>query len=128
MKENEVRELASLFEEVSKKHKLRPERLAAIARQESAYKLDAVNCYTAKGKKRCDYCMMQINDKTAENFGWDIELLTSDIKYCVEAGATVLKDFKKRYHKTEPDDFWTRYNSSHPEKREKYKRNVEKWL
>jgi hypothetical protein len=43
-----------------------------------------------------------------------------DLEYSVKAGAIVLADFKRMYGEKEKD-FWTRYNTSHPEKRQKYK-------
>lgn len=127
LKESYTRELASIIQEVSKKHNLKPNKIAAIAMQESAYQLDAENCYQVNGKKRCDYCMMQINDKTAKSFGFDKERLMTDINYCVEAGALVLKDFKRMYGKKELE-WWTRYNSSDDDKRATYKERVERWL
>jgi hypothetical protein len=122
-----TRELASTIHNVSKKYNLKAYKIAAIAMQESSYQLDAVNCYKIRGKESCDYCMMQINDRTAENFGFDKERLVSDLNYCLEAGAQVLKDFKRMYGKKEVE-WWTRYNSSKDEKRELYKTKVERWL
>lgn len=121
------RQIASAITVVSKKHNIKADKIAAIAMQESTYQLDATNCYTINGKKRCDYCMMQINDRTAKNFGFDKKRLMTDIQYCVEAGALVLKDFKRMYGKKEAK-WWTRYNSSNPEKREIYEDKVERWL
>ena len=127
LEDSYTRELASVIQTVSKKHNIKAEKIAAIAMQESSYKLDAINCYKVKNKGRCDYCMMQINDRTAKNFGFDKERLMTDLNYCVEAGVKVLKDFKRMYGKKE-DKWWTRYNSSNPEKREIYEDKVERWL
>lgn len=127
LEESYVREVASVIQTVSKKHNIKPYKIAAIAMQESSYQLDATNCYKVKGKERCDYCMMQINDRTAKNFGFDKERLMTDLNYCVEAGAKVLKDFKRMYGKKELE-WWTRYNSSDDEKRQIYKEKVERWL
>jgi membrane-bound lytic murein transglycosylase MltF len=127
LNEKIVRDVASAIEIVSKKHNLKPERLAAIAMQESTYQLNEVSCFWIKGVKRCDYCMMQINDRTADNFGFDKDRLLSDTQYCIEAGAKILKDFKRMYGKKEAN-WWTRYNSSKDHKRDEYKIKVERWL
>jgi soluble lytic murein transglycosylase-like protein len=122
-----ARKLAVVVEDVSKKYKIKADKLLAIARQESAYDLNAKNCYVVKGKMRCDYCMMQINDKTIKAFGFDQKRLMTDVRYCVEAGAKVLQDFRHMYGSKE-DDYWTRYNSSNDEKREIYRLAVSRWF
>lgn len=119
--------LAVTFETVAKQYKLKPHTLAAIAMQESTYQLDRVHCYKIKGKKRCDYCMMQINDKTAHNMHLNVEKLLTDMNYCVDAGAKVLKDFEKRYKKSD-EAYWTRYHSSDPGRRAYYQFLVERYL
>jgi membrane-bound lytic murein transglycosylase MltF len=127
LEEAYTREIASVIHTVSKKYNIKAHKIAAIAMQESSYQLDAKNCYKIKGKERCDYCMMQINDRTADSFGFDKERLTTDLHYCVDAGAQVLRDFKRMYGNKELE-WWTRYNSSDDEKRQLYKEKVERWL
>lgn len=122
-----VRELASVIEIVSKRHGIKAQKVAAIAMQESSYKLDEKACYEIKGKVSCDICMMQINDRTAAAFGFDEARLRTDLEYCVEAGVLVLKDFKRMYGSKE-DEWWTRYNASNPEKREIYLAKVSRYF
>ena len=74
-----------------------------------------------------DFGISQIYYKTARSFDFDLELLTTDLTYSIEAGAKVLVDFKKRYGRRELD-WWTRFNASSPIKRQKYKELVERWL
>lgn len=119
--------LAVTIERISKKYRIKPAKVVAIAMQESSYTLDAKNCYMVKGKMRCDYCMMQINDKTIEAFGFDHKKLMTDVEYCVEAGVRVLNDFRRMYGQSE-EDFWTRYNSSNPEKRLIYGQKVARFF
>lgn len=114
-------QLSNIIYKAAKKHQVKPSRLTAILAQESMYKLDAFN------PKSKDYGIAQINHKTAENFNFDVEKLLTDLEYSVNAGAIVLADFKRMYGHKE-DDFWTRYNSSKPEKREVYKQLVMRFL
>ena len=119
--------LAQAFERVSSKHGINAGKVAAIAMQESAYRLNAKACFTLNGRSSCDICMMQINDRTADAFGFDQERLLTDLDYCIEAGVLVLKDFKRMYSKRE-DSWWTRYNASSPEKREIYQARVARYF
>lgn len=113
-------QLSFVVDRVAKEFGIRPERLAAILAQESMYRLDAVN------KRSKDYGIAQINHRTIKNFGFDKKLLLTNLEYSVKAGAIVLADFKKRYGHREKD-YWTRYNSSRPEKRQEYKQLVAKF-
>lgn len=110
-------ELATLINQVAVEYNLKPYRLAAIIAQESGYKLNAVNT------KSKDYGIAQINQKTIKAFEFDQHRLLTDLRYSIEAGAIVLSDFKRRYGHREKD-YWTRFNSSIPEKREEYKQLV----
>lgn len=116
-----------MVERVSKKHNVKPDKVIAIAMQESSYKLNAKNCYMIAGKLSCDYCMMQINDRTVKAFKFNVDKLMTNIEYCIEAGVKVLSDFKRMYGHKEKD-FWTRYNSSNPEMRQIYLKKVQKYL
>lgn len=104
--------------------------------QESSYRLNARGCHVGipddlpkkDPLKVCsDFGMSQIYYKTAKGFGFEIERLTTDLEYSVEAGAIVLADFKKRYEHKEID-YWTRYNASSRSKRNIYKQLVERYL
>ena len=71
--------------------------------------------------------MSQIYYKTARALKFDIDKLTTDLEYSVDAGAIVLADFRKRYSHKEVD-WWTRYNASSTSKRAVYKGLVERYL
>ncbi len=74
-----------------------------------------------------DYGIGQIHYKTVERFGFDVDKLTSDLSYSVEAGAIVLAGFRRMYAHKEVD-WWTRYNASTPSKRSIYKTLVQNYL
>jgi soluble lytic murein transglycosylase-like protein len=116
--------LSNVINKVAIEMGINPKRYAAILAQESMYKLDAKNCWD----NVChDYGIAQINKKTIKAFNFDKKKLLTDLEYSVKAGAIVLADFKRMYGKKE-DDFWTRYNASCPEKRQKYKQLVMRFL
>ena len=81
----------------------------------------------SKVKVCTDFGIGQIWYKTAESYDFNLERLTTDLAYSVEAAAIVLKDFKNRYHKKDPD-WWTRYNASSTHARKKYKGLVERFI
>jgi len=117
--------------------------------QESGYRLSAKGCHKGvltelngvKNEKDkdtiapiafigtvcSDFGMSQIYYKTARAFKFDINKLTTDLEYSVEAGAIVLADFKKRYKRRETT-WWTRYNASSRTKRNIYKQLVTRYL
>lgn len=95
--------------------------LIAIYAQESKYKLNMVN------KRTLDYGISQINHNTARKFHLNKNKLLTDIDYSVEAGAIILADFKKRFSKRE-QDWWSRYNTSNPKLRKKYKNKVLRYM
>jgi len=74
-----------------------------------------------------DFGIGQIYFKTAKSFGFDIALLTTDLEYSINAAATVLADFQKRYSAREVD-WWSRYNARNKIKRRIYKELVERYL
>lgn len=114
-------QIANAIDKAAKELNIRPQRLAAILAQESRYVLSAVN------KKSRDYGIAQINHKTIERFGFDKQRLLTDLEYSVMAGAIVLADFKRMYGKREKD-YWTRYNSSDPERRKAYEVLVARFM
>lgn len=114
-------ELSAFINKVGALYGVKPHRLTAILAQESRYKLNAIN------HESLDYGIAQINHKTVAAFGFDKQKLLTDLEYSVKAGAIVLADIKKRYGHRE-EDYWTRYNSSKPSKRETYKRLVMRFM
>lgn len=126
--------LSNVIFKAAKKHGIPVRIFVGILAQESMYKLSAQGCHKGlvDGKyavvKVCsDFGIGQIYYRTAKGFGFDIALLTTDLEYSINASATVLADFKKRYSAKEVD-YWTRYNASSPVKRRIYKKLVERYL
>lgn len=115
-----AKEIANHVFMVNKKYKIPNKIYAAILMQESMYVLDTVSDTN-------DYCMAQINIKTIKAFKFDKKKLMTSLKYCIEAGAIVLADFKRMYgHK---EAYWyTRYNSGKPSKRKEYLNKISKWI
>lgn len=128
--------LSNVIYRYSKLYKIPAKVYTAILAQESIYRISAVNCHTGvvvddKGnriEKVCtDFGISQIWWKTALSYGFNLDLLVSDLEYSVEAGAIVLADFMRRY--AHSDKFWwTRYNSSQPVNREIYRQLVSRYL
>lgn len=121
---NYAMRLSNVINKVAIELDINPKKYAAILAQESMYKLDAKNCWD----NEChDYGIAQINKKTIQAFKFDKNKLLTDLEYSVKAGAIVLADFKRMYG-TKEEDFWTRYNTSCPDKRQKYKQLVTRYL
>ncbi len=81
-----------------------------------------------KVRTTSDFGISQINYRTAFRLGLDLDRLTTDIEYSVEAGAIVLSDFKRRYGKREPNTWHSRYNASNKIKRKIYQELVARYL
>jgi soluble lytic murein transglycosylase-like protein len=109
--------LAHTITKISNRHKINARLFTAILIQESGLKLGAIN------KLSNDFGISQINHKTAKHFGFDKRRLLTNLPYSITAGAIVLADFKRMYAKGDKF-YWTRYNTSNPEKREIYKQLV----
>jgi hypothetical protein len=75
-----------------------------------------------------DVGVTQIHTSNIKKFGFDIDKLLTDMEYSVEAGAIILSRIKKRWQRKEPLNYWSRYNSSTPIKREQYQQLVERWM
>lgn len=105
----------------SGRHQVNPKKLFAIIAQESKFRVGAIN------RKSHDYGIGQINRRTIRAFGFDKNRLLRDVNYSVDAAAFVLADFKKRHGKREPN-FWSRYNSGDPEKRQEYEILVARFM
>lgn len=129
-------ELSNLIYKMHKKYHIPSRLFTAILMQESGYRLEAKGCqegirkkteseiqwelysnirksigiipYT-KSKVCTDFGISQIYFKTAKGWGFDIERLTTDLEYSVEAGAKVLHDVMERFEARD-NDWYTRYN------------------
>lgn len=142
--------LSNVIHKVSRKYSLPTRIFVGILAQESGYKLEAKGCHKGlvkevvetetrlpmtihptveyKEVKVCaDFGIGQIYYKTAKGFGFDLNKLTTDLDYSIEAAAQVLADFKKRYSAREVD-WWTRYNARSRIKRKIYKQLVERYF
>ena len=100
----------------TKKYGIPSRIFTAILMQESGYKLDAKNCTTGHDRESdeirtvcSDFGIAQIHYDTIESYGFDKDLLTSDITYSIDAGAKVLKWFYDRYEPRE-SKWYCRYN------------------
>jgi len=113
--------LSNVIHYSAKLYDINPNLYTSILAQESMYKLRAVNTRSK------DYGIAQINHNTIKAYGFSIDKLTSDVEYSVKAGARVLADFKRSYGHKEKS-YWTRYNSSKPDKRIKYQQLVESFM
>ena len=121
--------ISEIVTQVSNDHGFNPKVYAAILMQESAYKLDAKGC----NKHGCDYGIAQIHHKTAKVMGFDIDRLTSDLRYSIESGGEVLGWFFKFYSSREPGRWWVRYNcgtrkSIDRDSCNEYYRRVKRWM
>lgn len=88
--------------------------------------------YKKEAKVCTDFGISQIYYKTAKRFDFNLEKLTNDLEYSVEAGAKVLHDFMKRYEARDVN-WWLRYNcgsrgSTNRDTCQIYKRLVERYL
>jgi hypothetical protein len=142
--------LSNVIHKISRKYSLPTRIFVGILAQESGYKLEAKGCHKGlvkevthmetrapmtthpiveyKEVKVCaDFGIGQIYYKTAKGFGFNLNKLTTDLDYSVEAAAQVLADFKKRYSAREVD-WWTRYNARSRIKRKIYKQLVERYF
>ena len=125
--------LSQLIHLNSKLYGLNPRIFTAILMQESSYRLAATNCRVGldlsnSTRKVCtDFGIGQIYHTTVTAFGMDVNRLTTDLEYSVEAAAIVLADFDRMYGHKE-SDYWTRYNTSKPSLRKAYKERVKRWL
>ena len=113
--------LSKAIYRASIKHRLNPLKVSAILRQESGYRLDAINRVTK------DFSIGQINYKTIKAFNFDKNRLLIDLDYSVEAAIIVLADFKRMYGKREKN-WYSRYNSSNDNKRKEYEQLVARYL
>lgn len=92
--------------------------LVAIMAQESMFNNSAKNCNIGidkKGNSRLvcfDFGILEVNFRTAEAHKFSLKRIMSDVGYSIDCGAKVLLGFKKVYEKKEPQNYWTRYNSS----------------
>jgi len=131
--------LSNIIAKKTRKYKINSNVFTAILAQESMYRVGAKNCtrglresdvhpkgYVGPIKVCTDFGIGQIYYKTANSHDFNLDKLTTDMDYSVEAAAIVLTSFKKRYGKKE-SDWWTRYNASNRNARTKYKALVKKF-
>lgn len=113
----------NIFSKYAKKYNLDPFLLISIAKQESDFNLNSKNGYIRNNTFHVtDFCMMQIHYTNVAHMKLDSSRLLNDADYCISTGIKILLNFKGLSSK---DKFWwTRYNSSNPELREKYKNLV----
>lgn len=109
--------LSNLIHKMHLKYKIPSKIFTAILMQESGYSLKAKgkSCGIDKdNKEKCvysDFGISQIHYKTVDLWDFDLNKLTIDLEYSVEAGAIILADFMKRYKSKDNDGEWfTRYN------------------
>lgn len=124
--------LSNEIYKVSKKYGIPKMVFTAIIAQESGYKLSAMSKITGlyQGKPTTiivDFGLTQINWRNVERYGFDVDRLTSDMVYSLEAGAIILADFKRRYGKREKN-FWSRYHASNNIRRSEYEKLVRRYL
>lgn len=130
--------ISNAIYKAARKHKVDKHLLTAIITQESGFNIKAKNCVRGldasfvEVRVCSDFGLTQINYRTIKRYKFDLVRLTNDIQYSVNAGAIVLRDFKKRYSKKERD-WWVRYNCGSRGKTTKitckiYKTLVERYL
>lgn len=139
MQTKKAMELSNVIFNKAVKYNVSASILTAILMQESSYTLEAkgkhtgykIDPITQEYKKvtiYSDFGIGQIYVGTIERYGFDVNRLTQDLDYSVEAAAIVLSDFKRKYKKKEPFNWYTRYNASSKIKRQIYKKLIERYL
>lgn len=138
MDHKEAYKLSNLFFRAAKKYRLPSDLLLAIAFQESGLRTDIVReltglVYDDKTKKYrevrigADFCMMQIHLSNIKKMNLDVKKLLSDTKYCLDAGAKILSQYKSEHEKKDRQ-WWTYYNAVHAAKRKIYFDQVSRHL
>lgn len=90
-----AKSIAILIDEAANKYKVPANVLAAIAMQESSYRLNAIN------SRSDDYGMFQINMFNIKAYGFNKNRLLTDLAYSVDCGAFIFAWFYKRYKLSE---------------------------
>jgi soluble lytic murein transglycosylase-like protein len=96
--------LEAFIVDAAVRHNLDPNLFRSILWHESRLKVSAVN------KRTKDYGIGQVNAKTAKALGYNLSRLTTDVRYSLDAAASVLAYFK-RYERREPFTWYCRYNA-----------------
>lgn len=97
--------MSNLIYNLSKRYKVDSRLVVAIIRTESRFRNKAANCVKGLNSENkevevCrDFGIMQISYKTIRGYGFDLDLIRSDLEYSMESGVIVLRDFKRRYAK-----------------------------
>lgn len=114
-----ARKLSKIIRRASRRFSVPKRVLTAILMQESSYRLGIVRRECGVQKKdeaytrACvsqDFGISQISYRTAKNYKFDLNRLTTDLDYSVSAGAEVLSWFYKTYGRREPDAWYSHYN------------------
>lgn len=83
--------------------------------------------YMIESEVCTDFGIGQIHYSNLFPFSFNVEKLTTDLEYSVEAAFIILSDIKKRYFRDEYY-WWSRYNASTPSKRKIYRKGVQRWM
>jgi soluble lytic murein transglycosylase-like protein len=130
-----IMEISRVVHKMNDKYNIPVDIFTAILMQESKYNLEAVRCikdceFVYKKRGGTDFGIAQINHKTVKRYKFNLNKLTTDLEYSVEAGAVVLSDFKKKYGKDK--EWYLRYNcgvgATDREVCQSYKKMVKKYL
>lgn len=132
--------LSDLIYKASKKYNIPSNLYTAMLKQESSYILNSVSksCGVLDldtYDKTCvysDFGISQVNYKTAKHYKFNLTKLLTNLEYSINSGAKVLSWFRKRYSKTEPTMWWTRYNCGTKQNVNRvtcnaYKKAVSRW-
>lgn len=117
--------LARAIHSNSKKYKISAKVAVAIFKQESNFKLDAVN-YVSK-----DFGLGQINYRSILERKINLGKLLTNQEYAVEQTFAILADLKSRYAKIDYKNgrkWWTRYHSRTPALGQAYNTRIEQHL
>lgn len=100
----DAQSLEHQIQSAAEAHNVDEQLLKAIVAVESQGRLAAYN------KRTHDYGLGQINKRTAAAYGFNRAKLLTDAQYNLNAAATVLAYFQKRYKAKEPHTWYCRYN------------------
>jgi len=94
--------IATINHKMCKKYNVDCRLVTAIQRQESTYRLNAVNPKGDKG-------IMQVSAWNIKKRKLNAQRLLTDLEYSIEQGVRILSEFKYWY-KDKELDWWVRYN------------------
>jgi len=94
--------LVRLVHKIALQHNIDPKLFEAIIRQESSFKVNAINLRSQ------DYGLGQINIRNIRSLGLDKHRLTTDPTYNLTHSALILQRIQRLY--AHEDQWWCRYN------------------